>query len=54
MQGVNTSAVDTIAASARDALGQVAGLLDTQDGGVYVFAGQDTANPPVPDPQTTS
>ena len=29
---------------------QVAGLLDTKDGGVYVFAGQDTANPPVPDP----
>lgn len=48
--GVNTGAVDTIAASARDALGQVASLLDSQDGGVYVFAGQDTANPPVPDP----
>ena len=50
VQGVNTSAVDTIAASARDALGQVASALNTQDGGVYVFAGQDTANPPVPDP----
>jgi flagellar hook-associated protein 3 FlgL len=50
LQGVNAGAVDTIAASARDALSQVADLLDTQDGGVYVFAGQDTANPPVPDP----
>jgi flagellin-like hook-associated protein FlgL len=50
VQSVNASEVDTIAASARDALRQVAGLLDTQDGGVYVFAGQDTANPPVPDP----
>jgi flagellin-like hook-associated protein FlgL len=50
VEGVNASAVDSIAASARDALGQVAGLLDTQDGSVYVFAGQDTANPPVPDP----
>jgi flagellar hook-associated protein 3 FlgL len=50
VQGVNASAVDTIAASARDALKEVAGLLDTQDGGVYVFAGQDTGNPPVPDP----
>ncbi len=50
VQGVNTSAIDTIAASARDALRQVAGLLDTQDGGVYVFAGQDTGNPPVPNP----
>ena len=44
------SEVDTIAASARDALSQVAGLLDTQDAGVYVFAGQDTGNPPVPNP----
>jgi flagellar hook-associated protein 3 FlgL len=50
VQSVNTSAIDTIAASARDALRQVAGLLDTQDGGVYVFAGQDTGNPPVPNP----
>ncbi len=50
MDGVNASAVDSIAASARDALSQVASQLDTQNGGVYVFAGQDTANPPVPDP----
>jgi flagellar hook-associated protein 3 FlgL len=50
VQSVNTSAIDTIAASARDALRQVAGLLDTQDGGVYVFGGQDTGNPPVPNP----
>lgn len=48
--GLDSSAVDTIAASARDALSQVADLLDTQDGGVYVFAGQDTGNPPVPHP----
>jgi flagellar hook-associated protein 3 FlgL len=40
--------VDSIAASARDALGQVANALNTKDGDVYVFAGQDTANPPVP------
>ncbi|HUD60718.1 MAG TPA: flagellin [Acetobacteraceae bacterium] len=50
VDGTNASAVDGIAASARDALTQMAGLLDTQDGGIYVFAGQDTANPPVPDP----
>jgi flagellar hook-associated protein 3 FlgL len=50
MDGVNASAVDSIAASARDALSQVASQLDTQNGGVYVFAGQDTSNPPVPDP----
>jgi flagellar hook-associated protein 3 FlgL len=44
-------AVQTVAASAQDALVQVANLLDTQVGGVYVFAGQDSGNPPVPDPQ---
>jgi flagellar hook-associated protein 3 FlgL len=44
--------VDTIAAKARSALAQVGNLLDTQDGGVYVFAGQDTANPPIPSPDT--
>jgi flagellar hook-associated protein 3 FlgL len=50
VEAVNASWVDSIAATARDALGQVASLLDTQDAGVYVFAGQDTANPPVPEP----
>ena len=50
LNGLNPQNVDVVAASARDALAQVAGLLDTQDGGVYVFAGQDTGNPPVPDP----
>jgi flagellar hook-associated protein 3 FlgL len=50
VESVNAIEVDSIAASARDALGQMASLLDTQDGGVYVFAGQDTADPPVPDP----
>ncbi|HTW26865.1 MAG TPA: flagellin [Acetobacteraceae bacterium] len=46
-----SSEVDTVAVQAQQALQQVASLLDTQDGGVYVFAGQDTANPPVPDPE---
>jgi flagellar hook-associated protein 3 FlgL len=50
VDGTNAGAVNTIAASARDALSQVASQLDSQDGGVYVFAGQDTANQPVPDP----
>ncbi|MEJ0016066.1 MAG: flagellin [Acetobacteraceae bacterium] len=50
VDGIDVSAVDTIAASARDALGAVAGLLDSTNGGIYVFAGQDTANPPVPNP----
>ena len=50
LNGLDPQNVDVIAASARDALAQVGELLDTQDGGVYVFAGQDTGNPPVPDP----
>jgi flagellar hook-associated protein 3 FlgL len=40
--------VDSIAAQARDALTQVAGLLNTQDGNIYVFGRQDSTNPPVP------
>jgi flagellar hook-associated protein 3 FlgL len=54
VQSTNTSEVDTIAASARDALNQVASLLNTQDAGVYVFAGQDSGNPPVPDANNMS
>jgi flagellar hook-associated protein 3 FlgL len=46
----NSSEVDTIAASARSALQEVAGLLDSQDGNTYVFGGEDSTNPPVPDP----
>jgi flagellar hook-associated protein 3 FlgL len=52
LNGLNASEIDSIAASARDALTQVAGLLDSKDGNVYVFAGQDSTNPPVPDPDS--
>ena len=48
LNGMSATAVDSVAASARQALQQVAGLLNTKNGDVYVFAGQDTANPPVP------
>jgi flagellar hook-associated protein 3 FlgL len=48
--GLDPSNVDAVAADAQSALVQVAGLLDTTDGGAYVFAGQDSQNPPVPDP----
>ncbi|MBV8523089.1 MAG: hypothetical protein JOY71_13360 [Acetobacteraceae bacterium] len=50
LNGLSGQEVDSIAASARDALKQVAGLLDTKDGDTYVFAGQDSANAPVPNP----
>ena len=50
LNGLDPSEVDSIASDAQSALQQVANLLDTTDGGTYVFAGQDAANPPVPDP----
>jgi flagellin-like hook-associated protein FlgL len=50
LNGLDPSEVDSIASDAQGALQQVAGLLDTTEGGSYVFGGQDTENPPVPDP----
>ena len=50
LNGLDAGTVDSVAASARDALAQVANLLDSQDGNTYVFAGQDSASPPVPNP----
>jgi flagellar hook-associated protein 3 FlgL len=50
LNGLDPSEVDSVAANARDALSQLSGLLDTQYSDVYVFAGTDSANPPVPDP----
>ena len=47
---VSPSGIDTIAAQARSALAELGSLLDTQNGNDYVFAGQDTTNPPVPGP----
>jgi flagellin-like hook-associated protein FlgL len=52
LNGLNASETDSIAAQARQSLQLVAGLLNTQSGGTYVFAGSDTANPPVPDPDS--
>jgi flagellar hook-associated protein 3 FlgL len=46
----DSTGIDATAASARDALTQVANLLDSQFGGIYVFAGTDTQNAPVPNP----
>ena len=52
----NTSsgALTTVAATANSALNEIAGLLDTKVGDTYIFAGQDSSNPPVPDPSTLS
>lgn len=48
LNGINLQAVDAIAADARSALAQVADLLNSQVAGAYVFAGEDSGNPPVP------
>ena len=45
-----TANVDIVAAAARSGLQQLAGLLDTQSGSDYLFAGSETAQAPVPDP----
>jgi flagellar hook-associated protein 3 FlgL len=50
LSGATPSEVDSIAASAKQALAQVASLLDTEVGGVYVFAGQSPGTAPVPNP----
>ncbi len=50
LNGLNPGTVDSVASNARAALAQVANLLDSRDGDIYVFAGQDSANPPVPNP----
>ena len=49
LNGLNPAAIDTVAAEARESLTRVAQLLNSQAAGVYVFAGEDTANPPVPE-----
>jgi flagellar hook-associated protein 3 FlgL len=48
LSNLDPSNVDSVAANARQSLQQLSDLLNTQDGGVYVFSGQDSSNPPVP------
>ena len=50
LNNVTPTQIDSVAADARTALQQVASLLDSTYGGNYVFAGTDSANPPVPNP----
>ena len=52
LNGLQPSEIDSVAAQARSALQQVADLLNTKDAGNYVFAGQDSGNPPVPSGDT--
>ena len=46
--------LSALSSSARNTLTQVAGLLDTKVGQIYVFAGQDNRTPPIPDPSNVS
>jgi len=48
LNGLTPGAAGAVAVQARDALERMAGLLNSKVAGTYVFAGQDTANPPVP------
>jgi len=50
----NATGLASLAATARGALSQIASLLDSKVGNVYIFAGQDSANPPVPDPDSVT
>ena len=49
LNGLSAAMIDSVAASARDALRSVAGLINARNGDQYVFAGQDSASAPVPD-----
>ena len=57
LQTINSltpQALGSLANSAKQALAQVARLLDTKEGGVYVFGGQSSSTPPVPDPSSVN
>ena len=48
----STAAVSSVSVQAKQALIQVASLLNTQYDGQYLFSGADSSNPPVPSAQT--
>jgi flagellar hook-associated protein 3 FlgL len=50
LTNADPASVDVVAGAARSALQQLAGLLDTQNGADYLFAGTDSGAAPVPDP----
>ena len=49
LNGLSASDADTVAAGAKQDLERVAQLINTRVGDVYVFAGEDSAKPPLPD-----
>ncbi len=48
LDGLSPSAASSVASLAGQGLERIAQLLNSKVGDVYVFAGQDTSNPPVP------
>jgi len=54
LNGLTPGAGAAVAAQARTALERVAELLNSKVGDTYLFAGQDTANPPVPNTSAAS
>lgn len=48
MTGQTSQEIDTMASQASAALSQVRGLINTKVGDTYLFAGQDSANEPLP------
>ncbi|MBP0445502.1 hypothetical protein J8J14_12015 [Roseomonas sp. SSH11] len=50
VSSADSTRITALAGSARQAIGQVAALLNEQHTGSYLFGGADTANPPIPDP----
>ncbi len=54
LTNLNPGEVDSVASQAKQALAQVAGLLDTKDGNTYVFAGQTPDTAPIPNPDAIS
>jgi flagellar hook-associated protein 3 FlgL len=48
MVTTRANSVAAVAEQARQGLEEMAGLLNTRVGGVYLFAGTDTENPPIP------
>jgi flagellar hook-associated protein 3 FlgL len=54
LNGLNPSVIDSVAASAKQALAQVASMLNTKVGDIYVFAGQTPGTAPVPNPDAVA
>lgn len=52
VSNVTPQAMTTAAATARSAVVQIANLLNSQDGTRYIFSGQDSQAPPIPNPGT--